>query len=128
MARKKRKPLTKGELRIMEALWERRSGTVADVAAALPPPPLAYTTVLTMLRILEQKGAVSRETDGRAHVYHPLIERDEAARSAIGEIVQSFFANSKSALAVQLMAEQRPSSDELAAIKALVERYEEKSS
>jgi predicted transcriptional regulator len=117
--------LTKGELRIMEALWERRAGTVADVAAALPPPPLAYTTVLTMLRILEQKGVVRRQTDGRAHIYYPLIERDEAARSAIGEIVQSFFANSKSALAVRLMTEQRPSSEELAEIKALVERYEE---
>ena len=109
----------------MEALWERRAGTVADVAAALPPPPLAYTTVLTMLRILEQKGVVRRQTDGRAHIYYPLIERDEAARSAIGEIVQSFFANSKSALVVRLMTEQRPSSEELAEIKALVERYEE---
>lgn len=125
MARAKSKPLTKGELRIMEVLWGTRQGTVADVVAALPPPPLAYTTVLTMLRILEQKGVVRREADGRAHIYHPIIERDDAARSAIGEIVQSFFANSKSALAVQLMAEERPSLDELAEIKALVERYED---
>jgi len=109
----------------MEVLWSHRHGTVAEVAAALPPPPLAYTTVLTMLRILEQKGVVRRDADARAHVYHPLIERDDAARSAIGEIVQSFFANSKSALAVRLMAEQKPSQDELAAIKALVEHYEE---
>ena len=125
MAKPKPKPLTKGELRIMEVLWEHRHGTVAEVTSALPPPPLAYTTVLTMLRILEQKGVVARDAEGRAHVYHPLIERDDAARSAIGEIVQSFFANSKSALAVRLMTEQQPSRDELAEIKALVERYEE---
>jgi BlaI family penicillinase repressor len=125
VARKKPKPLTRGELRIMEVLWQRRAGTVGDVTAALPPPPLAYTTVLTMLRILESKGVVRRDADGRAHVYYPVVERDEAARSAIGEIVQSFFANSKSALAVRLMAEQRPSKDEIAEIKALVERYEE---
>ena len=125
MARRKPKPLTRGELRIMDVLWQRRAATVADVAAALPPPPLAYTTVLTMLRILEQKGVVRRDQDGRAHVYHPLIERDDAAGSAIGEIVRSFFANSKSALAVRLMNEQRPSKDEIAAIKALVARYEE---
>jgi predicted transcriptional regulator len=123
--RKKPNPLTRGELRIMEALWERRRATVADVAAGLGRPPLAYTTVLTMLRILEAKGVVGRDPDGRAHVYYPLVERDEAARSAVGEIVRSFFANSKSALAVRLMSEGRPSSDELAAIKALVARYEE---
>jgi BlaI family transcriptional regulator, penicillinase repressor len=118
------KPLTKAELRIMDALWRQRHGTVAEITAALRPPPLAYTTVLTMLRILEQKGVVRRDADARAHVYHPLIERDDAARSAIGEIVQSFFANSKSALAVRLMSEERPSHDELAEIKSLVERYE----
>ena len=128
MTRKKAKPLTKGELRIMDALWLRRCGTVAEIAAALPPPPLAYTTVLTMLRILEQKGVVRRDADGKAHVYFPLIERDDAARSAIGEIVQSFFANSKSALAVRLMAEQKPSEHELAEIKALLAEYEGKSS
>jgi predicted transcriptional regulator len=121
----KSKPLTKGELRIMDALWKHERGTVADVAAALAPPPLAYTTVLTMLRILEQKGVVRRETDGRAHVYFPCIEREDAARSAVGELVRSFFANSKSALAVRLMTEVRPTGDELAAIKALVARYEE---
>jgi BlaI family penicillinase repressor len=109
----------------MDALWRCRSGTVGEIAAALTPPPLAYTTVLTMLRILEGKGAVRRKADARAHIYYPLIERDDAARSAIGEIVQSFFANSKSALAVRLMSEQRPSKEEISAIKALVERYEE---
>jgi BlaI family transcriptional regulator, penicillinase repressor len=109
----------------MDVLWRRRRGTVAELTAALRPPPLAYTTVLTMLRILEQKGVVRRDADARAHVYHPLIERDDAARSAIGEIVQSFFANSKSALAVRLMSEERPSREALAEIKALVDRYEE---
>ena len=123
--RKKPNPLTRGELRIMEALWQCRRATVAEVAAVLPAPPLAYTTVLTMLRILEQKGVVGRDPDGRAHVYYPLVEREDAARSAVGEIVRSFFANSKSALAVRLMSEARPSKDELAAIKALVARYEE---
>jgi BlaI family penicillinase repressor len=125
MARKKPKPLTRGELRIMEVLWDRRRSTVAEVTAALPPPLPAYTTVLTMLRILEQKGVVGRDPRGKAHIYYPRIERDDAARSAIGEIVQSFFSNSKSALAVRLMAEERPSADDLDAIKSLVARYEE---
>lgn len=125
MAGKKLKTLTKAELRVMEVLWERRSGTVADVAAALQSPPLAYTTVLTMLRILEQKGIVRHKADGRAHVYYPCIERDDAASSAVGDVLRSFFANSKTALAVRLMAEEKPNADELASIKALIARYEE---
>jgi BlaI family penicillinase repressor len=125
LAKREPKPLTKGELRIMEALWGRRQGTVAEIVVALGDPPLAYTTVLTMLCILERKGIVRRQTDGRAHVYSPRIERDDAARSAVGEIVRSFFSNSKSALAVRLIAEQRPSYDELESLKALINEYED---
>lgn len=125
MPNKKLKTLTKAELRIMEVLWQRDNATVADVVAALPPPPLAYTTVLTMLRILEQKGVVRHKADGRAHVYYPCIERDEAATSAVSDVLRSFFANSKTALAVRLMSEEKPNADELASIKALIARYEE---
>ena len=124
MARKKPKILTRAELRVMDVLWEQRRATVADVVAALPPPPLAYTTVLTMLRILEQKEVVGRTPDGRAHIYHPLVERDEAATSAVSDVVRSFFANSKTALAVRLMEEERPSQQELDSIKALIAKYE----
>ena len=125
MARKKPKTLTKAELRVMDVLWQLRSATVADVVAALPPPPLAYTTVLTMLRILEQKGGVKHKADGRAHVYYPCIEKDDAATSAVGDVLRSFFADSRTALAVRLMEEERPSNEELASIKALIARYEE---
>jgi predicted transcriptional regulator len=125
MARKKPKTLTKAELRIMQVLWSKRSATVAEVVEALPPPPLAYTTVLTMLRILEQKSVVAHKVDGRAHVYRPCIEHDDAATSAVGDVLRSFFSNSKTALAVRLMAEERPSHEELASIKALIARYEE---
>jgi predicted transcriptional regulator len=124
VARKKPKILTRAELRVMDVLWEQRRATVADVVAALPPPPLAYTTVLTMLRILEQKEVVGRTPDGRAHIYHPLVERDEAATSAVSDVVRSFFANSKTALAVRLMEEERPSQQELDSIKALIAKYE----
>lgn len=125
MARSKPKSLTKGELRIMQVLWKRRRGTVAEVAAALSKPALAYTTVLTMLRILEQKGAVKRELDGRAHVYFPAFEQDEAAGNAIRDIVQAFFKNSKSALAMRLIAEENLDRDELARLKALIQQSEE---
>ncbi|SRR5579864_8037709 len=123
--RKRPKSLTRAELRVMNVLWQLGSGTVAHVVAALPPPPAAYTTVLTILRILEQKGAVRRRSEGRAHIYTPAIARDEIARSAVADIVQSFFQNSKSALALRLIAESRPSEDEIVALKELIARHEE---
>lgn len=125
MKRKRPKPLTKAELRIMEALWQSRQGTVADVVAAIGKPALAYTTVLTMLRILEQKGVVAREAEGRAHVYRPRIERDDAASSALTDVLGAFFRDRKTALALQLMAQERPTDDELDEIRALIARYEE---
>jgi BlaI family transcriptional regulator, penicillinase repressor len=128
MAKKRPRPLTKAELRIMQVLWKKRRATVSEVASALSSPPLAYTTVLTMLRILEQKRIVGRTAEGRAHVYYPCIEYDDAATSAIGDLLGSFFSDSKTALAVRLMSEARPSRDELASIKSLIARYEEEHS
>ena len=65
MPRPNPRSLTKAELRIMRALWAAERATVAGAAAAVGEPPLAYTTVLTMLRILEQKGFVAHDVDGR---------------------------------------------------------------
>ena len=121
---RKPKSLTKAELRVMNVLWQLRRGTVAQVVEALPPPPAAYTTVLTILRILEQKGAVRREPEGRAHAYIPAVERDAIARSAVADLVQSFFQNSKSALALRLIAESRPSEEELESLKELIAQHE----
>ena len=125
MPHPKIRSLTKAELRIMQVLWKKRRATVADVLAAAPLRQLAYTTVLTMLRILEQKGAVKRELEGRAHVYYPAFEREEAARTAVRDVVQSFFSNSKTALAMRLIAEEKPDREELARIKELIAGYEE---
>lgn len=127
MPRKKSPTLTEGELRLMEVLWEKRRATVAEVTEALPPPPLAYNTVLTTMRILEQKGYVNHEEEGRAYVYRPLIEREDAAKSAVGHLLQRFFGNKSGALALRLVEEARPSDDELERLKKLIEQYEEKS-
>jgi len=125
VARKKSPTLTEAELRLMEVLWRKRRATVAEVAEALPPPPLAYNTVLTTMRILEQKGYVQHHEDGRAYVYEPVVERDDAAKSAVGYLLQRFFGNKSAALALRLVEEERPSDDELARLKALIERYED---
>jgi predicted transcriptional regulator len=103
MPRKRSLVLTDHELRLMDVLWTKRRATVADVTAALPPPPLAYNTVLSTLRTLEQKGYVAHEELGRAFTYRPLVERDDAAKSAVDHVLARFFQNSPNALAVTLL-------------------------
>lgn len=125
MARKRSKTLTEAELRLMEILWEKGQATVAEVTAALPPPPLAYNSVLTTMRILEQKGYVAHEEAGRAFVYRALLARDDAAASAVGHLLSRFFENSSGSLALRLIENERPSDDELQRLKALIGQYEE---
>ena len=122
MPRKKSLILTDHELRLMEVLWQRMKATVADVVDALPPPPLAYSTVLTTLRTLEQKGYVAHEADGRAYVYRPVVERDAAAKSAMRHLVDRFFGNSPGDLAVALLDDARLSGPDVAKIKRLLAR------
>jgi len=109
----------------MEVLWTKGQATVADVTAALPSPPVAYNTVLTTMRILERKGYVAHQEAGRAFVYRPLIEREEAAGHAVGHLLSRFFDNSAGTLALRLIETERPSENELVRLKALIEQYEE---
>jgi predicted transcriptional regulator len=122
VSRKKSLVLTDHELRLMEVLWKRGRGTVADVVASLAPPPLAYSTVLTTLRTLEQKGYITHGEDGRAYVYRPLVARDEAAKSATRHLLDRFFGSSPGALAVTLLDDTALSDDDLAKIKRMLSR------
>jgi predicted transcriptional regulator len=122
VSRKKSLILTDHELRLMAVLWNRGQATVADVVISLPPPALAYSTVLTTLRTLERKGYVAHEEEGRAYVYHPLVARDDAAKSAMQHLLNRFFANSPGDLAVALLDGARLSDADAAKIKRLLER------
>jgi BlaI family transcriptional regulator, penicillinase repressor len=122
VSRKKSRILTDHELRLMDVLWQRDAVTVADVVAALPPPPLAYSTVLTTLRTLEQKGYVAHKADGRAFVYHAVVARDDAAKSAMDHLVHRFFGNSPGDLAVALLDDSRLSEGDVAKIQRLLHR------
>jgi predicted transcriptional regulator len=122
VSRQKSRVLTDHELRLMDVLWDRGRATVADVVGALPPPPLAYSTVLTTMRTLEQKGYIAHEEDGRAFVYHAIVERDAAAKSAMRQLLGRFFGNSPGALAVTLLDEAEISEEDAAEIKRLLGR------
>jgi predicted transcriptional regulator len=122
MSRKKSLVLTDHELRLMEVLWARERATVAEVVEALLPPPLAYTTVLSTLRTLEQKGYVAHEEDGRAYIYCPLVARESAAKSAIDHLLDRFFKNAPGDFAVALLDDTRLSDADIAKIKKLLGR------
>ena len=109
----------------MDILWQCHQATVAEITAALPPPPIAYNSVLTTMRILERKGYVEHAEAGRAFVYRPLLAREDAAQKAVGHLLSRFFDNNAGTLALRLIEAERPSGDELSRLKPLIEQYEE---
>jgi len=125
VARKKSPTLTDAELRLMEVLWEKETATVGEVIEALPKrPSLAYNTVLTTLRILEQKGYVKHGRRGRAFVYRPSIGRDQARRSAIRYVLSRFFENSPELLLVNVLENEKLDPEDLARLRKMIEESE----
>ena len=121
MARKKSTNLTEGELRLMNVLWKKGPATVGDVTASLTgDPPLAYSTVLTTLRILEGKGYLRHSKKGRAFVYQPVIAQEQASRTALGYLVNRFFGGSHELLVVNLLKQETISRAELRRIKKMI--------
>ena len=124
MPRKKANTLTNAEHRIMEVIWARGSATVAEVVEALEGKD-AYTTILTLMRILKVKGYLSTRKEGRAHVFTPRVDRDTAARKAVHQLLSKFFSGSPSELVLTFLREEELSPDELDAIKQKITETEE---
>ena len=108
------------ELEVMEVLWERSSATVAEVRDALEDE-MAYTTVLTVLRRLEEKGYVGHEEEGRAHRYHPLIQRQEARESALERLTKKLFQGSPELLLTHLVSNRKLSRAQLRRLRELMD-------
>lgn len=121
MARRKSAALTDGELRLMQVLWERGRATVGEVVDGISGHRKpAYNTVLTMLRILEQKGFVRHDKAGRAFVYEPVIDRSQARRSAVRHLLSRFFDDSPAALVLNLLEQDRIDENELQRLRQLI--------
>jgi predicted transcriptional regulator len=112
---------TERELDIMQVLWDRGEATVAEVQEHLADS-LAYNTVLTMLRVLEDKGHVTRSTEGRAHRYRSAVERDEAGRSALGRVTKKLFRGSPEALLLKLVKQPGVTREEVRRMRDLLDR------
>jgi predicted transcriptional regulator len=117
------KRLTDVELELMGLLWRLGEGTVADVQAALPPSrPLAYTSVSTMLRILESKGVVTTRKQGRGHVYVPAIQKSEYEAHAVKDVVDRVFEGMPLALVRQLLENVPLSEEDVTELRNLIAR------
>ncbi|WP_300529935.1 BlaI/MecI/CopY family transcriptional regulator [Maricaulis sp.] len=111
--------LTDAEQRIMDVLWERGEASVRQLTEALEAAHgLAYTTVLTTVRIMAEKGHVTFRKDGRAHIYAPAVSRSGAQKSALGRLVDNLFSGSPQALAQHLIEDEKLSLDDIEALRA----------
>jgi predicted transcriptional regulator len=115
--------LTRAESEIMTILWSKGGATVHEVVAALPRS-MAYTSALTLLRILEKKGYVRHEAHpdgGRAHVYKPLVQAGNARRHHVRDLVNRLFGGQTEELVVGLLEEEKWSKTDLERLRELID-------
>ncbi len=122
--RKTSPTLTPQELEIMKVVWERRRTTVRDVyEALLEDRKIAYTTVMTMMNVLERKGHLRKKPEGRSFVYQPTRSRKQVMRTMVRDFVDRVFGGSAEPLLVHLVEDRRLTPEEL---DALARRIREK--
>jgi predicted transcriptional regulator len=119
MARPASPQLTDAEQRIMDVLWDKGEASVRTLTDALAADHgLAYTTVLTTIRIMTDKGYVGFRKDGRAHIYQPLLSREGAQTRALGSLVKALFGGSPQRLAQHLVENEQLSLEDIEALRA----------
>ncbi len=127
MPPKQSETLTEAELRVMNVLWERGSGTVQQVLDSISTKPvLAYNSVLTTIRVLERKGYLKHIKDGRAHVFAPVVHQEEARTTEIRHLVSRFFKNSHEDLVLNILEDQGIDPEELARLRKMLDRSDAK--
>ena len=115
--------LTPLETMIMNVLWDESPAAVRQVQERLNTvKPMAYNTVLTIMRILRDKGFLASEREGRSDLYRPVVTREDMGRRSLGEVIDSFFSGSAEALVSQLLDGQSLTDEELAAIRQELDR------
>lgn len=121
------KMLTEVELELMTILWKLSEGSVADVIEQLPQDrKLAYTSVSTILRILEQKGVVAARKEGRGHIYIPVLKKSEYEAKTVKHVVERVFDGTPVALVRQLLNTSELNEADLNELKKMIENAEAK--
>jgi len=121
MPPKRSNTLTEAELRLMKLLWERGESSVSDLVSGVSDTtPLAYTSVLTTIRILEKKGYVQHRQEGRAFLYSPCVAEYDAGRTEVRQLLHRFFGNSRERLLLSLLGDEEISPEELKRLKEAI--------
>jgi predicted transcriptional regulator len=122
MARRRSPSLTDAEARVMSVLWLRGTASVGDVVAALKKRrTVSYSTVQTILRILEDKGYVAHEKVARAFIYHPRVDERRARQRALKHLVSRLFNGSPSLLVLNVLEDEQIGAEELSRVKKFIE-------
>jgi BlaI family penicillinase repressor len=118
--------LTRQELHIMKVVWELGNATVKEVCDTMTQTKqVAYTTILTLMGILEEKGALNHTRAGRAFVYSPVLSRQHATRNQVRDVVHRFFDGRPEALIEDILENETIAADRFEAVKNLVESRKE---
>ena len=126
MPRPKEEHPTAGELEVLKVLWDRGAGTVRDVMEVLNQDrPRAYTSVMSLLNVMTEKGLLVRQPQGRAFVYRPKTDRRRTLRRMVGDLLGRAFEGSTSQLVTHLLDQSKPSAEELAEIRQAIEQYQQ---
>ncbi len=114
--------MTDGEARLMRVLWALQSATVATIVSTLASHgPVNYSTVQTLLRILENKGYVTHAKAGRAFVYQPVVDRQQARRRALRDLLSRLFDDSPSLLVLNVLESEQIPPEEVRRLRALLD-------
>jgi predicted transcriptional regulator len=124
MTKRERAGLTKLELQVMQVVWRRGASTVSEVQEGLKQE-LAYTTVQTMLNILERKGKLKRELQGRAYLYSAMVTEAKATSHAVKDLVERMFGGSSEELVMSLIQSKQIDAKKLAALAKRLDEEEE---
>jgi predicted transcriptional regulator len=119
--KKSERLLTEAELELMTVIWNLPQCTVRDVLDALPGKKPAYTSVATIMKILEAKGVLKSEKGEKTHSYKTLLSRDEYEKRALTHVAQKVFAGNPSSMVMRLLNEADLSEEELKAIRKVLD-------
>lgn len=118
--------LTQREERVMQILWQLKEAVVKDLIGEFPDPKPPYTTVSSIIRILETKGYVGHKAFGKTHVYHPLISQREFRKHSFGRLLKEYFGGSYQQVVSYMVEEEGLEEAEIEKIKAIIEEAEKK--
>ena len=117
--------LTRQELQIMKVVWNLGSATVREVCATIcQVKPTAYTTILTLMGILEEKGALIHERVGRAYVYKPLLSKRQATKNQVSDVITRFFESDPEKMIAYVLENEIKNADQINDIRTMLLRWE----